>query len=657
MFEENTIKLTEKELAKQVFYSPFAVYTCDLDGYISFFNKGAVQLWGREPIIGKDFWYSFWKFYYPDGSLMPLEESPMALTLKDGRTFDGIEIVIEKSDHTFLNLLIYPHPIVNKQNIRIGAHNTLINITRQKTAEAKQLLLSSIVASSDDAIVSKTLDGLITSWNQGAEKIFGYTEQEVLGKHLRILIPVSIQQEEETIMGSIRQGIPVDHYQTLRLHKSGREINVSISISPIKNSQGQVIGASKVARDLTNQLKFEDALKLNARNLQLLNVAGRLISGTRDLQLVTQKIADTAVRVTGAESGFFVYSESGSLSLETMAVSLSGAHSGSGGTVKREYKKLLSWPGLLDRKVLRLSNPENIDQVFSSEAAVNPSPVGSFMTVPVVSTSASLIGKLILLHGTPSMFQTEHEDMAVIIASQASVALDNMKLFEEVKALSAKKDEFIALASHELKTPLTSIKGYLQILESTEQESSAILFIKKTLHQVNKLNTLVIALFDLSRIETGKLPLQKESFDLTQLIYEIVDSFLCSNNIHQLLFCEDQPIFILADKQRIEQVIVNLLTNAIKYSPQRGQITIRLNHSSSDITVIVRDQGIGMSFKEQLKVFSRFYRSEIPLKTSGLGLGLYISKEIIERHNGKIWVISVPGKGSEFSFSLPLNTE
>jgi signal transduction histidine kinase len=250
----------------------------------------------------------------------------------------------------------------------------------------------------------------------------------------------------------------------------------------------------------------------------------------------------------------------------------------------------------------------------------------------------------------------EHEDMVVSIASQAAVALDNSILFEEIKALSAKKDEFIALASHELKTPLTTIKGYLQIIDRTEKGNVANLFVGKAMNQVEKLDALINDLLNVSKIEAGKLQFQMEDFDIRATLLDIVETFQYSNTTHKLI-CNipDESMFVYADEQRIEQAITNIITNAIKYSPNAETVYISLEKTDSGVTVSVRDEGIGMTEQQKRQVFSRFFRAEGMQSISGLGLGLYLSKEIIERHNGVIGVNSTFGVGSEFYFTIPDN--
>jgi PAS domain S-box-containing protein len=367
----------------------------------------------------------------------------------------------------------------------------LIDITDQKEDSEKHARLAAIVNSSDDTILSKTLHGIITSWNAAAERMFGYTREEAIGKHISLLIPPTHLKEEEFIIGQISQGNKVDHFETVRVAKDGRLIPISLTVSPIMDGKGNIIGASKIARDIIAQ----------------------------------QEAQETAAR-----------------------------------------------------------------------------------------------------------------------------------LYEQVKILNDKKDEFIGLASHELKTPLATIGGYLQILSRINTDPNSKRFVDKTLQQLKKLTALVNDLLDVSKIEAGKLGFTMEPFDLKPLIDDAIELIQYSTNKYIISFnTQSEHCEIIADSQRIEQVLVNLLTNAIKYSPGADKVEVSLSCSATEATVSIRDYGLGIAADKLIQIFSRFYRVDdaSPI-ISGLGIGLYLSHEIINRHNGKLWAESEPGRGSIFYFTLPI---
>lgn len=469
---------------------PVAVYTCDKSGYITHYNQEAVKLWGRVPEIGKDLWCGSWKILWPDGKSMKPEEYPVACLLKSiSLMYD--EIVIQRPDGVKRNIKANPVLVFSVEGEIIGAVNTLIDITEHKQSEQKQAMLAAIIESSDDAIISKTLEGEITSWNKAAERLFGYTESETLGKHISLLIPTDRLNEEDLIIDKIRNNKNVSHFETLRLAKDGRQIPISLTISPIRNNKGKVIGASKIARDIS-----------------------------------AQKIAEAQLQ----------------------------------------------------------------------------------------------------------------------------------KLYDDIKILNNKKDDFIGLASHELKTPVTSINAYLQLVErSLSLPDPNKVLISKARNQVNKLTSLIADLLDVSKIQTGKLPFSFTRFSFSEIINEVVEIMQQTNPAHELrLLCETNAYIVEADQQRIEQVMINLISNAIKYAPNSREVIVKVSHTHDHVRVSVQDFGMGIAPTDQEQIFSRFYRVEkLNGNIPGLGIGLYISQEIVARHQGKIWVESEAEKGSTFTFEIP----
>jgi len=241
-------------------------------------------------------------------------------------------------------------------------------------------------------------------------------------------------------------------------------------------------------------------------------------------------------------------------------------------------------------------------------------------------------------------------------AADVAIVLDNAKRFEEVKVLNKKKDEFIALASHELKTPVTSISAYLQFLQRNliNDEKNKQLTVK-ALQQVKKLEVLIADLLDVSKIESGKLPLLFSTFDILDLLKEVTEMVLYENITHKIeTRCDFNQMLVKADKDRIEQVIINLISNAIKYSPNADHVIISASQTENDVVISLQDFGIGIKEDQQVRIFSRFYRVEdLAPHMSGLGIGLYICHEIISRHNGKLYVESKFGEGSTFYFKIP----
>ncbi|MGA9649325.1 PAS domain-containing sensor histidine kinase [Pedobacter sp.] len=342
---------------------------------------------------------------------------------------------------------------------------------------------------SHDCIISKTLDGVIMSWNPSAEKMFGYNESEVIGKHISLIIPPDRLEEETFIISQIRAGKKVEHFETERLTKSGKLIPISVTVSPVITEDGEIIGASKIARDISERILLQQ---------------------------------------------------------------------------------------------------------------------------------------------------------------------EKSHLYDQLKTLSDRQNEFIGLASHELKTPLTSLNGYLQILEKTNEGQNSGHIINKAIHQVQKLARLIDDLLDITKIHTGKLAMSLKPVELKEIVKAGIELLQHAYPDHVFTFKTDiEAVRVEVDAQRIEQVLTNLLTNAVRYSPSSNLVEIFLDVDHKQAIVSVRDQGLGIPEDKLEIIFSRFYRME-DRPGPGLGLGLFLCNEIVQLHGGRIWAESTLSKGSIFRFSLPL---
>ncbi|HEX4372385.1 MAG TPA: PAS domain S-box protein [Puia sp.] len=530
-------------------------------------------------------------------------------------------------------------------------------------ADEYKAMLAAIVNSSDDAIISKSLDGIITSWNKAAERMFGYLEHEAIGKHISILIPTERQSEEDKIISSIRAGKRVEHYQTVRLTKEGKEINISLTVSPIINAQNKIIGASKIARDITKQKEAEELNKQYANSLEIINSTGRTIAAELDVQEILQKVTDVTTKLSGAAFGAFFYNKKDSNGEAYLLYSLSGA--------PREAFEKFGTPRITElfgvtfngEAILR-SDDITKDTRYGKNSPHSGMPKGhlpvvSYLAVPVISQTGTVIGGLFFGHPKSAMFKKQHEILVEAIAAQAGIALDNAMLYEEIRLLNEKKDDFIGFASHELKTPLTTINGYLQLAEEMPSLSEEIL--PKIKKQVSRLSTMIADLLDISKIHTDHFEINFLKTNLSSLIKDSVEVVKqLDGNKHTIKYnLPVEDIILNIDKQKMEQVLINLLTNAIKYSDDGTHVQLTAVAFGDQMRISVADEGVGIGSKHLNKIFSRFYRISTSGKKmpGGSGLGLFISKEIIEGHHGKIWAESVEGKGSTFNIVFPINAQ
>lgn len=241
---------------------PEAVYTTDARGLITFFNTAAISLWGVTPKLGESEFCGSWKLYWPDGTPLPHAECPMAIALKERRPVRGLEAIAERPDGTRIRFRAFPSPIFDATGNLIGAVNMLVDLSDQEIADEAARRHDAIVESSDDAIVAKDLNGTIINWNSGAQRLFGYTAEEAIDKPVAMLIPADRQDEEPGILERIRRGERIEHYETIRRRKDGSLVEISLAISPIRNREGRIIGAAKIARDITERRQAEEQKNL-----------------------------------------------------------------------------------------------------------------------------------------------------------------------------------------------------------------------------------------------------------------------------------------------------------------------------------------------------------------------------------------------------------
>lgn len=239
-----------------------AIYMTDSQGRLTSYNSAAASLWKFRPALGSH-WFSLWTLYWPDGRRMSHDESPVAAVLK-GQTVRAIETIAERSDGSRVPLIAYPTGLKDSDGNITGAVNVLVETSdRQQTDNgAVSAWLSAIVMSSDDAIVGKTLDGRITSWNAGATRIFGYEPAEAIGRSITIIIPPELRGEAEEVLARLRRGEHIEHFDTVRVAKDGRLVNISLTVSPVRDASGTIIGASKIARDITERKENEELQRL-----------------------------------------------------------------------------------------------------------------------------------------------------------------------------------------------------------------------------------------------------------------------------------------------------------------------------------------------------------------------------------------------------------
>ncbi len=526
--------------------------------------------------------------------------------------------------------------------------------------------LAKVVESSDDAIVSKDLNSIITSWNPGAERIFGYTAAEVIGKSIRIIIPAHLQDEEDVVMARIRAGEKVDHYETIRQRKDGSTLAVSLTVSPIKDDNGVIVGASKIARDVSDRARFEAELRQHADNTQKLNEVGATVASTLDREAILQKVTDTATDLTRAEFGAFFYNVRDQNSGDAyMLYALSGAPREAFSNFPHPRATALFGPTFRGEAPVRIADVL-ADPRYGTSAPYHGMPPGhlpvrSYLAVPVKGLDGHVIGGLFFGHSEPGVFTEQHERLAVGTAAWASVALENARLYSEAQDANRMKDDFLAVLSHELRTPLNAILGYSRLLRGNMLSGEQFERGLETVERNSRwLTQIVEDVLDVSRIVSGKIRLDVQPVDLTGVITNAVSTIqpaadAKSVKVHTVIDPRAAPVS--GDPDRLQQVVWNLLSNAVKFTPKGGRVQVRLERVNSHIELVVSDTGSGIRKDFLPYVFERFRQGDSgpSRKTGGLGLGLSIVRHIVEMHGGVVLAESAgEGQGATFTVTLPL---
>jgi PAS domain S-box-containing protein len=527
-----------------------------------------------------------------------------------------------------------------------------------RSPELAPYWLSAIIESADDAVISKTLDGIITSWNFGAQRIFGYTAEEVIGKPVTILIPADHADEEPTILARLRAGDRIEHYETVRVRKDGTLIDISLTVSPIRGPDGQIVGASKIARDITEQKQARKALDEALARLKLALDAARLGDWSWDAQTDILNMSETAADIFGIPPG-------PRMSWDAMSELL---HKEDRQMARVAVDEALAKHTDYDVEY-RVTRNGNSEVWVSSKGrgiyADNGTIVGMLGFVQDISTRKSNEETLrkqaeelrTLNESVTRLYQTATKARA----EAEKAAAENERLYRQAEESSRLKEEFLATISHELRTPLSAILGWTRMLRmgqlSPENSAKALDTIERNARAQSQL---VDDLLDVSRIITGKLRMDVRPSDPSSFIdaaVEAVRPAAEAKGVRVQKVIDTGPISIPGDPVRLQQVVWNLLSNAIKFTPRGGRVQIRSERVNSHLEIVVSDTGQGISPDFLPHVFDRFRQAD--QKTSrqhgGMGLGLAIVRHLVEMHGGTVSANSEgEGKGATFTVSLPI---
>lgn len=504
-----------------------------------------------------------------------------------------------------------------------GIMLSLTDISALDHARARINQLSAIVESSDDAIFSKDLDGVITTWNRGATRLYGYSAEEIVGRNVRLLAPPSYQSQVDSFLKSVIQGERVEGVETMRAHKNGKFLDVSVTVSPIINRDKAITGASVIARDIT-QLKQtqRDLEEREARIRLLLDSTAEAIYGV-DAQGVCIFCNPACIKMLG-------YNTPNDLIGQRIHPLIH--HSYKDGTPYPEDKCPIY-------HVLKTGTEAYSDSevLFRSDGSCFPTEYWSH----AIHRNGSIEGAVVTFLDVTQRKKTE----------------------EELRIGAERREHFLAMLSHELRNPLSAVLNAAGLMQVKSQSAEAVQKARAVIErQSGHMARLLDDLLDVARISRGGIELYREDLDLHDPIQQAIESvepLLSQKKISLQLELAKAPLPVRGDRARLQQIIGNLLTNAIKYSHEGSPVKLSAQIHGERIIITVRDRGFGISPELLPQIFELFVQNEQGLARSqgGLGVGLALVRQLVELHSGSVEAHSAgEGKGSEFRVILPRHT-
>lgn len=515
------------------------------------------------------------------------------------------------------------------------------DISDRRRAEESQRHLAAIVESSDDAIIGKTLQGVVTSWNRGAERIYGYAAAEVIGRPISRLLPPDREDELPGMLAKIRRGERVDSFETERIRKDGRRIHVSLTVSPLFDAAGNVVGASKIARDVTETKRAADRLRRNEERARRLAEYTQAVMASMGEGLYMVDTQGIVTFVNPATEQLFGWS----------AQELVG----------RRLHEMTHYAHP-DGRPFPAEECDGLRPIRDGEALVNHEDFfirkdGTFFPVtysasPVVA-DGRVAGVVVVFRDMTESFRRAAEREQLLVSAKRARA--------EAEAANRAKDEFLSVVSHELRTPLSSMLNWLRVLRSGagQHTERALESLQRSAEAQAKL---VEDLLDMSRVSNRQLRLEPEPVDLAGVVRAAVEAVLPAAHAKGVRIETklEAGTIVAADAQRLQQVAWNLLSNAVKFTPAGGLVQVAIERGYAQARLVVRDDGAGIPATFLPHVFEHFRQAEpaASRRHSGLGLGLAIVRQLVELHGGSVSAESEgEGRGAVFTVTLPLLTK
>ena len=605
------IALAEKRF-RSLFYSiPVPLCTCDKDGKIILYNDALVEFCGREPNLETDLWCPVKNIYRADGSLIPTERWKKFIPSNIENNY-GLSLIFEFYDGTKKNVMVYPELIMDENGEIEGMINTIIDVTEQADARKELENVAKVIQNlyRDAPAFICTLRGpgyIYELVNPSYQNMLG--KSDLSGRKFFDVNPELKGQNIFRLLNHVyKTGKPfVGTEQVIYVAREPQgkpeATYINFSLQPIYDSRNKISGLVIFGYDVT-ELVFTRQ------------------KGEQNLK----KILESLPQITSISS-----SEGTDIYFNNFFYEYSG--------LSEKEASVTGWNSIL--------YPEEKEEIIKDWESCKEKKVEFYREIRLKRISDGMY-RWHIVSLTPVM--NNRNEVLHWVASATDI--------HEQKWKEEKKDEFLSIASHELKTPLTSVKAYLQLIELSlgRVESEVKLFTQKAIISVERLESLISELLDVSKIQQQKLNLNITSFDFDSMVNRVIESGEFNNSQHNIIKTGTIINEIRADKERLEQVINNILSNAMKYSPNGGDIIINVSIERNKLKVSITDSGIGISSHNLEKIFERYFRAEgHDIHFQGLGIGLFISMEIIKMHGGQMWVRSELGEGSTFSFLIPLD--
>jgi two-component system CheB/CheR fusion protein len=504
-----------------------------------------------------------------------------------------------------------------------GVVITLTDISALEQARARLAQLSAIVESSDDAIIGKSLDGIITSWNNGATRLYGYTAAEAIGRHASVLYPAGRKDEIESALRHVRDANAVDRLETVRLRKDGTPVDVSVTFSPIRDASTAIVGVSAISRDITQLVRARQEIADREERIRLLlDSTAEAVYGI-DLSGVCTFCNSACARLLGYESQSALIGKQMHPLIH---------HTRPDGTAYVPEQSPI-YQAMRNREGAHVDN----EVLWRADGTSFPA---EYWSHPIIKNN-EVLGAVVTFLDITERHQAE----------------------QEIQEGVRRREQFLAMLSHELRNPLAAILSATRLLDNSAWSDDGC---REAAHvverQANHMARLLDDLLDVARITRGRIVLRNERVDLrqtTQSAVEALGPFMGEHETRLTLDIDDEPVMVFGDPARLQQIQANLLSNAAKYSPRGAEVKLEVRRDGNHALIRISDHGRGIEPEMLPRIFDLFVQGTQSLARpeGGLGIGLTLLRSLVEMHEGTVEAHSNGrGLGSTFTVRIPLST-